>query len=81
MEREEIRESILQILEELHADIDFEKEEQLVDDKILDSFDMVTLVSELGEEFDIEITAKEFVAENFNSVDRLTKMVLCLLED
>lgn len=81
MEREEIRESILQILEELHADIDFEKEEQLVDDKILDSFDLVTLVSELGEEFDIEITAKEFVAENFNSVDRLTKMVLCLLED
>lgn len=81
MESEEIRESILEILEELHSDIDFDKEEQLVDDKILDSFDLVTLVTELGEEFDIEITAKEFVADNFNSVDRLTKMVLSLLDD
>lgn len=41
-----MRESILAILEELHADVDFECEEKLVDDKILDSFDLVTLVTE-----------------------------------
>lgn len=78
---EEIREGILEILQELHEDVDFEMEEKLVDDKILDSFDLVTLVSELGEEFDVNITAKDFVAENFNSVERLTKMIARLQDE
>lgn len=81
MQKEEIKESILEILQELHEDIDFETEEQLVDDKILDSFDLVTLVAELGEEFDIEITAKDFIEENFNSVNRLTNMVIRLMDE
>lgn len=78
---EEIREEILEILQELHEDIDFEAEEKLVDDKILDSFDLVTLVSELGDAFDVNITAKDFVAENFNSVERLTKMIVRLQDE
>ncbi|MCH5265211.1 MAG: acyl carrier protein [Lachnospiraceae bacterium] len=81
MESTEIREAIVTILQELHEDIDFEQEERLVDDKILDSFDLVTLVAELGEEFDVEITAKDFVEENFNSVERLTKMIVRLMEE
>ncbi len=81
MEREEIRESILEILQELHEDVDFEQEEQLVDHKVLDSFDLVTLVAELGEEFEVEITARDFVEENFNSVDRLTNMVIRLMDE
>lgn len=78
---DEIREGILEILGELHSDIDFETEKNLVDDKVLDSFDLVTLVSELSREFDIEITAREFIAENFNSVDALTEMVNKLLDE
>lgn len=81
METDEIREGILAILEELHADIDFASEEQLVDGKILDSFDLVTLVTELSEEFDVEITARDFVAENFNSVERLTAMIVRLMDE
>ncbi len=81
MDFEEIKEGILDILEELHADVDYEAEEALVDDKILDSFDLVTLVTELGEEFDVEITAKDFVAENFNSVERLTNMIARLMDE
>ena len=81
MDREEVKETILDILQELHEDLDFEKEEALVDDKVLDSFDLVTLVAELGEEFDVEITAKEFVTENFNSVERLTNMVVRLIDE
>ena len=77
----EIREEILEILQELHEDIDFEGEEKLVDVKILDSFDLVTLVSELGDAFDVNITAKDFIAENFNSVERLTKMIVRLQEE
>ena len=53
----------------------------MVDDKILDSFDLVTIVTEMGEEFDVEITAKDFVAENFNSVDSLAAMIARLMEE
>lgn len=81
MDKDEIREIILDILEELHSDIDYEAEEKLVDDKILDSFDLVTLVTELGEEFDVDITARDFIAENFNSVDRLVNMIDRLLDE
>ena len=55
MDVEEIREGVLAILKELHEDIDFEAEDKMVEDKILDSFDLVTLVTELGEEFDVDI--------------------------
>lgn len=75
------RETIKEILEDLHEDVDFEKEKKLVTDKILDSFDLVSLVNELMSEFDIEITAKEFTEDNFNSLDTLTKMVNTLIED
>lgn len=70
-----VKSTILEILQELHEDIDFEYEDKLVDGKILDSFDLITLVSELSDEFDIDITAADFIEENFNSLDRLTAMV------
>lgn len=78
---EETKEIIREILQELHEDVDFDKETKLVDDKILDSFDLVTLVAELGDEFDIEITAEDFVEKNFNSLDALTKMVDRLVDE
>ena len=72
---------LLDILQEMHEDIDYEKEKALVTDKILDSFDLVSLVSELTDAFDIEITAKDFVEENFNSLDTLVTMVKRLQEE
>lgn len=81
MDLEEITEGVLAILQELHEDIDFEEEEKMVDDKILDSFDLVTLVTELGEEFDVDITAKDFVPENFNSVEAIGLMIARLMEE
>ncbi len=80
MDLEEISEGVLAILQELHEDIRFEVEEKMVDDKILDSFDLVTLVTELGEEFDVDITAKDFVPENFNSVESISQMIARLME-
>lgn len=81
METGEIRQTILEILEEMHSDVDFASEKKLVDDGILDSFDLVSLVSELSDEFDIQITAKDFVRENFNSLDTLVTMVERLVEE
>ena len=55
-------------LQELHPDVDFENCETLIDDKILDSFDIISLVTDLSEEFDITIPVEEIIPENFNSV-------------
>lgn len=68
-------ERLLEILNELHDEIDYSKENRLVDDKLFDSFDLITLVADLSEEFDIEITAREFIPENFNSAQALWRMI------
>ncbi len=81
MELADVTSKILLILQELHEDIDFEKEDKLVDDKILDSFDLVSLVTEMGDEFDVDITAKDFIPDNFNSVTRLAQMVVRLMDE
>lgn len=74
-------EELLEILNELHPDVDFESEEALVEDRILDSFDIVTLVSELGDAFDIEITAVDMVPENFNSAKAIHALIERKLDD
>ena len=73
-------EELLNILTELHPDVDFETEEQLIDNKILDSFDIVTLVAEIDAEFDVAIRAEELVPENFNSAKALYALVERLME-
>jgi acyl carrier protein len=70
-----MREQIVEILTELRPDVDFENETKLIDDHILESFDIVSLVSELTDAFDVAIRPKDLVAENFNSVESIEKMV------
>jgi len=72
---------ILNLLKELHDDIDFETEDHLVDDRILDSFDVVTLVSEIDDRFDIRIPAEDIIPENFNSAEALYKLLERLVEE
>ncbi len=68
-------EELLNILKELHPEVDFEREEALVDGKILDSFDIVTLISEINEAFDVTIQAEEILPENFNSAKALWALI------
>ena len=70
-----MRERVLQILQEVRHDVDFEKETKLIDDGILDSFDIIAIVSELNENFEIEITADELEPENFNMLDAIVELV------
>ncbi len=73
-------EKLLEVLKELRSSIDYENEKNLIDDGLLDSVDVVTLVGELNEEFDIEITFDDMEAENFNSVEQMWAMIQRLQE-
>ena len=74
-------EQLLEILSELHPEVDFETEDQLIDNKILDSFDIVTIIAEINSEFDVAIPAEEIVPENFNSSKALWELVEKLLDE
>ncbi len=71
---------IIEILEDMHPEIDFEMEDSLVDSRILDSFDIVSLVGELTERYDIEIGPEELTPENFNSAESIADLVTRLME-
>ncbi len=72
--------TLMNILTELDNSIAWEKEEALIDDRVLDSFGVISLVSELEEAFSIEIEASEMIPKNFNSVDAMREMILRLQE-
>ena len=74
-------EALLNILAELHPEVDFETCTTLIDDKILDSFDIITIISEINEEFDVVIPAEEIIPENFNSAQALHELVTRLADE
>ncbi len=74
-------ERLIEILENLKPGVDFEEEKNLIDDEILDSFDIVSLVSEIEDEFDVKITAKDILPENFNSAESLYELIEKLEEE
>ena len=74
-------EELLNILAEIKDDVVFETEDKLIDDGILDSFDILQIISALNEEYDISIPASEIIPENFNSAESLWDMVQRLSED
>ena len=72
---------ILEILEGINPDIDFETCDTLVDDGVLASLDIVSVIAELSDAFDITIPARDIVPENFNSAEAMYAMVQRLLDD
>ena len=74
-------EELLEILGELRPDVDFENETALITDGILDSFDIVALVGELNDAFDIEIKPNNLVPDNFNSAQAIYALVQRLEEE
>lgn len=73
-----MKEQVLKILKGVRQDVDFEKETALIDDSILDSFDIISIVSDLNTEFDIDISADELEPENFNTLDAIIELVKSL---
>ena len=70
-----MKEELLQILTEAVPGVDIEAETALVDDEILESLDIVTIVSEIKDVFDVEITVDDLVPENFNSVEAILALI------
>ena len=70
-----MEEKILAILAELRPDIEVEKEEGLIADGLLESFDLIQLIALLENEFGIEIGSRNITMENFDSIDKIVKMV------
>lgn len=72
---------LLEILQDLHPEVDFETCDTLIDDKILDSFDIVTIISEVNEVFDVAISAEFIKPENFNSAEALYNLIQTLEDE
>lgn len=72
---------LMEILSELRPDVDFENETALITDGVLDSFDIIALVSELDEAFDIEIKPNNLVPENFNSAKAMMALIKQLQDE
>ncbi len=70
-----MKEQLLQILTEAVPGVDFETETALVDDEILESLDIVTIVSEIKDAFEVEISVDDLVPENFNSVEAMLALI------
>jgi len=74
-------EQLLEILKSLHPEVNYENCNTLIDDNIIDSFDIVTLIAEINDEFDVAIPADEIVPENFNSAKALWQLIERLLDE
>ena len=74
-------EQLLSILKNMHPDVDFEEEDDLIGEGVLDSLDIVTLITEINNTFDVSIPAEEVVPENFNSAASLWALIERLDEE
>lgn len=72
---------LLKVLKEIKPDVDFENEDNLIGDELLDSFDIVSIVAAIDDEFDVKITAKDIIPENFNSAEALYDLIQRLDEE
>lgn len=74
-------EDVIEILQDVEEDVDYENCTTLIDDRVLDSFDILSIISALNDEFDISIPAKDVIPENFNSAAAMRDMVQRLVDE
>lgn len=76
-----MREKLIEILEGLRPAVDFGEETKLIDEGILDSFDLVSLIGEINDIFEVEVSFDDIEPENFNSVDAMAELIRRLTEE
>mgnify|MGYP002589315225 FL=1 len=70
-----MREKIISILSELRPEFDFSEPVNFIEEGMLDSFDIVTLVSELEDNFDVLIDGEDVIPENFDSIESIMNII------
>jgi len=68
-------EKLIAVLNEMRPNIDFYTHEALVDDRVLKSFDIISLIALIADEFDVVIPPNEIVPENFNSASKMYELI------
>lgn len=76
-----MREQILEILQGIRPDVDFENEKLLIDDSVLDSFDIISIVGEFNDAFDIDIDVEDLEPYNFNTLEAMEELIKKLQEE
>ena len=66
---------ILEILQDIRPDYDFASSPNFIVDSLLDSFDIITLTSELEENYAIRIQTEDIVPENYQNIDSIANLV------
>lgn len=74
-------EKLIEILEDLNPGVDYENITDLIDGRYLDSLTILSLISEIEEEFDVEIPTVEIIPANFNSVEKIYELIEKLQEE
>lgn len=70
-----MKEKILEILQDIRPEVDFNNSEDFIEDGYLDSFDMVALVSNLDKTFGISILGEDIIPENFANLEAIENIV------
>ena len=70
-----MKDQILKILIEIRPDVDFAREKNLIDGGVLDSFDIISIVSEFNDVFDVEIDVEDLEPVNFNTVEAMEQLI------
>lgn len=70
-----MEEKVLQILKEMHPENDYTESENFIGEELLDSYDMIELVSRIEETFDVSIDGLEIILDNFQSLERIVKTI------
>ena len=76
-----MREELLKLLKEIRADVDFEKEKKLMENRVLDSFDIISAVQEISDAFGVTIDAEQLSPENFNSLESMMALIQKLQDE
>ncbi len=74
-------ESVIELLQDVNEDADYENCTTLVDDRVLTSFDIISIIAAIDDEFDVAVPAKDIVPANFNSAESIRALIERLLDE
>lgn len=74
-------EDMIDLLKGVKDSVDYETCTTLVDDRVLDSFDILSIISAINDEFDVSVPARDILPENFNSAQAMVEMVKRLQDE